>query len=240
MIQMKSSELYNFNWIEYRKQIEDCVSKKYFLDYIPINNESMEVDVFYVSKKYKILYIPISKNASTSLKNLIDFEPVYQIPKVQSQFDIEIPEKYKKEYKIMVVTRHPKERWISGFNQFLSGVGINLSSADAKEIILELKNNKFIFDGHTLPQFNFIDYCFQPSVIDFDIHLIKMDECFEQKISDFIGCNLVLMKKNLMENEYLKIKNYEICYKIFSDFCLRRQKFFNAYNQDYLLYNNSK
>lgn len=237
---MNSSDLYNFDWDEYRKKIDECISKKYFLDYNPINIQPVEFDAFYISKKYKILYIPISKNASTSLKNLIDFEPVYQLPKVQSQFDIEIPEEYKKEYKIMVITRHPKDRWISGFNQFLSEVGIYLDSRDSKDILLELKSNKFIFDGHTLPQFSFIDYCFQPSLDNFDINLIKMDDLFEKKLSDFIGCDIKLMKKNLMEKEYLKIKNYEFCYKIFTDFCLRQKKFLDVYSQDYLLYNCSK
>lgn len=237
---MNSSDFYNFDWKIYRKQVDECVSKKYFLDYNPIENEPIEFDAFYVSKKYKILYIPISKNASTSLKHLIDFEPVYQTPKVQSQFDIEMPEEYKKEYKIMVISRHPKDRWISGFNQFLSEVGIYFTSEDSKDILLELKSNKFIFDGHTLPQFSFIDYCFQPSKINFDIHLIKMDQNFDKKLSDFIGCDITVNKKNLMEREHLKLKNHEICYKIFTDFCLRQQKFLDVYSQDYLLYNCSK
>lgn len=237
---MNSSDFCTFDWIEYRKQIDDCVSKKYFLDYNSIDIEPEEFDAFYISKKYKILYIPISKNASTSLKTLIDFEPVYQIPKVQSQFDLEILDEYKQEYKILVITRHPKDRWISGFNQFLSDVGIYLASKESKDILLELKNNKFIFDGHTLPQFSFIDYCFQPSKINFDIHLIKMGENFDKRLSEFIGLDISLTKKNLMESEYLKVKNHEICYKIFNDYCLRQKKFIDIYNQDYLLYNSSK
>lgn len=237
---MNSSDLYNFDWIDYKNKIDECVSKKYFLDYNPKDVEPIEFDAFYVSKQYKILYIPISKNASTSLKNLIDFEPVCQMPKIQNQFDLEIPEEYKKEYKVLVVTRHPKDRWISGFNQFLSEIGVYLSSSESKDILLELKDRRFIFDGHTLPQFRFIDYCFQPSTINFDIHLIKMDEYFENKISDFIGCKVQVMKKNLMEKEDLKIKNHELCYKIFNNYCIRHQKFMDVYNQDYVLYNNSK
>ena len=139
----------------------------------------------------------------------------------------------------MVVTRHPKDRWISGFNQFLSDVGVYLSS-NPKDILLELKNNKFIFDGHTLPQFSFIDYCFQPSTVNFKINLIKMDYCFDQKLSEFIGVEVKTKKKNLMQREHLKFKNHEFCYKIFTDFCLRQQKFVDVYSQDYVLYNNSK
>lgn len=235
---MNSSDFDDFDWKEYKNKVDECVSKKYFLDYMP-NDDPLEFDAFYISKKYKILYIPISKNASTSLKNLIDFEPVYQTPKSQSQFDLEIEGKYKKEYKIMVVTRHPKDRWISGFNQFLSDVGVYLSS-NPKDILLELKNNKFIFDGHTLPQFSFIDYCFQPSTVNFKINLIKMDYCFDQKLSEFIGVEVKTKKKNLMQREHLKFKNHEFCYKIFTDFCLRQQKFVDVYSQDYVLYNNSK
>ena len=75
---------------------------------------------------------------------------------------------------------------------------------------------------------------------NFDIHFIKMDEYFNKKLSDFIGCDIFVSKKNLMEREYLKIKNHEICYKIFNDYCLRQKKFIDIYNQDYLLYNSSK
>ena len=237
---MNSSDYCNFYWVGYKKQVDACVSKKYFLDYNPVDIKEEEFDAFYVSERYKILYIPISKNASTSLKTLIDFEPVYQIPKVQSQFDLEILEEYKKKYKVLVVTRHPKDRWVSGFNQFLSDVGIYLASKESRDILLELKKNKFIFDGHTLPQFSFIDYCFQPSKINFKIHLIKMDQNFDKNLSDFIGCDVTVNKKNLMEREHLKIKNHEICYKIFNDYCLRQTKFIDVYNQDYILYNVSK
>lgn len=240
ILQMNSSDFSDFDWIEYRKQVDECVSKKYFLDYNPIDIEPEEFDAFYVSERYKILYIPISKNASTSLKTLIDFEPVYQTPKVQSQFDLVIPDEYKQHYRVLVVTRHPKDRYVSGFNQFLSDVGTYLASKESKDILFELKKNKFIFDGHTLPQFSFIDYCFQPSKINFDIHLIKMDQNFDNKLSDFIGCDVAVDKKNLMEIEYLKIKNHEICYKIFNDYCLRQQKFIDIYRQDYVLYENSK
>ena len=67
-----------------------------------------------------------------------------------------------------------------------------------------------------------------------------MDQNFDKKLSDFIGCDITVNKKNLMEREHLKLKNHEICYKIFTDFCLRQQKFLDVYSQDYLLYNCSK
>jgi hypothetical protein len=236
---MNSLDLLNFDWEKYKKDIDICVSKKYFLDYNPsVIDEGF--DAFYVSKKHKILYIPISKNASTSLKDSLDFEPVYQVPNRHREFDLQIPEEYKREYKILVIVRHPKERWISGFNQFLSDVGIYLSTSDAKDVLLELKNKKFIFDGHTLPQLRFIDYCFQPSDINFDINLIRMDHNFESKLVDFIGEDFKIKEKNLMEKEHLKIQNHEVCHKIFNDYCMRQQQFINAYKEDYNLYKNSK
>lgn len=237
---MISSNYQNFDWKKYRLQIDECVSKKYFLDYNPVEVESVEIDQFYISKKYKILYIPISKNASTSLMELIDFEPIYKSLKFENEFDLEIPEEYKNEYKIIVITRHPKDRWISGFNEILSEFGIHLLSKDAKSILVELKNKKFIFDGHTLPQFSFIDYCFKPSIKSFNINLLKIDENFDKKLSDFIGVDIKIKRKNLMDGEYLKIKNYEMICKIFNDYCLRQQKFIDVYYQDYVLYENSK
>lgn len=63
---------------------------------------------------------------------------------------------------------------------------------------------------------------------------------FDKKLSDFIGVDIKIKRKNLMDGEYLKIKNYEMICKIFNDYCLRQQKFIDVYYQDYVLYENSK
>lgn len=236
---MNPLTLKDFNWDEYNKLIDDVVSKKYFLDYNIEESIEEDLDAFYVSERYKILYIPISKNASTSLKNSIDFKPIYQTPKVSSKFDLELPEKYKKEYKILVITRHPKDRWISGFNEFLCDLNIDLSNHTSKDILLELKNKKFIFDGHTLPQLKYIDYCFELNSTDFEINLIKIDQDINKKLSEFIGEDIKIKSKNLMHKDELKVKNFEFCYKIFTDYCLKHQKFIDVYKQDYTLYQNS-
>lgn len=239
---MKISKFKDFDWDHYRTIVDGSVSKKYFLDYeLPENNTS-KIDAFYISKKYKILYIPISKNASTSFKASLDFFPYYIKPKSNTFFDLYIPEKYKLEYKIVALTRDPYSRWVSGLNEFISSFDISFSDKESMYPILnELKNKKFIFDGHTLPQFSFLDYCFQPSKIDFNINLYKIDDDnLDEKISSLIGQKIKLKKQNCFDQDALKIKNYFFCKKILDQYCLNNSTFLELYKQDLMIYNNSK
>lgn len=238
---MRISQFKNFQWDTYRSLVTNAVSKKFFLDYELTQDNVNEFDAFYISERYKLLYIPISKNASTSLKRSLDFCPVYQVPQLNSLFDLTIPLEYKIDYKLIVITRDPRDRWISGFNEFLSHHSIHLlDKGGRKEVISELKNKRYIFDGHTLPQFSFIDYCFQPSEIDFDIELIKMDGNIEEKISSIIGEKVNIEYHNHNIDDTLKIENYKYCEKILNEYCLKDLNFIKLYEQDLLLYNNSK
>lgn len=238
---MRISHYKNFNWDFYRDLVDKSVSKKYFLDYKLTEDNAKKFDAFYKSNNSKVIYIPISKNASTSVKKSLKFSPVYQVPKINCLFDLEIPEKYKFDYKIIVIIRNPNSRWISGFNEFLSDLNISLPNKLGRvEVMKELKNKKFIFDGHTLPQFSFIDYCFQPSDIDFDIELVKLDDNLDSKISNIIGDEVKITKNNTVIKDGLKLINYEYCKKILEDYCLKDPTFIELYKQDWDLYNHSK
>jgi len=234
------SEYKNFDWNSYRNLVDQSVSKKYFLDYSISKQTDIKFDAFYVSEMYKILYIPISKNASTSLKTSLDFKPVYQIPKINKKFDLELADKYKRKYKVFTLIRNPKDRWISGFNEFLSEYNYYLKSNNSKKVFIELKNKKFIFDGHTLPQFSFIDYCFSPFGLDFELNLINLDGDLDAKLSELCQDKVKIKYNNSMHNDQLKIDNYELCYKIFNDYCMNQKKFLELYKQDHVLYKNSK
>jgi len=236
---VKVSDYFDFDWKKYRNLVDKTVSKKYFLDYSIGENNNQPIDSFYVSEKYKLLYIPISKNASTSIKNSLDFKPIYQVPKIKNKFDLEIPEYYLKYYKIFVITRDPRSRWISGFNQILSELNFALKDKKAKEIILELKSKKFIFDGHTLPQLSFIDYCFSPSKFDFELHLIKLDKNIDEKLSELCQESVKIKHNNSMIKDQLKIFNYNFCCKIYDDYCLKQKEFIDLYEQDFSIYKNS-
>ena len=237
--EMRVSDYWNFDWESYRELVDSVVSKKYFLDYNLEVNSDIKFDAFYISERYQLLYIPISKNASTSLKNSLDFKPVYQTPKTGKKFDLEIPENYRKSYKIFTLIRHPKDRWISGFNEFLSEYGFYLKNNTSRKVIFELKNKKFVFDGHTLPQFSFIDYCFCPDGMNFELNLINLEGDINTKLSNLCQESVKINYKNSMTNDQLKIDNYELCYKIFNDYCLKQKKFLDLYKQDYILYKKS-
>ncbi len=234
-------KIFNLDWKKYNDTLYNSVSFNYFpkeqLDIDLIG----ETDVFYKSDVFKIVYVPIYKNASTSIKNSLNFEPVYIKPKKEKVFDIDIPEQYR-DYKFFTIIRDPKSRWISGINEFINiyqDLGVDFDGdikGSRKKFLLELKNNKFIFDGHTRPQLSSIDFCFK---YDIDLTLIKMDERLEEKISTFIKDPIKLRHDNPIEKYKFKLENYNFCYQILNRYCMKNTSFLDLYSLDFYLYNNS-
>lgn len=235
------NKILNLDWVKYNDTMYKSVSFNYFpkeqLDVDLIG----ETDVFYKSDELKIIYVPIYKNASTSIRNTLNFDPVYIKPSKQKTFDIDIPKQYR-DYKFFAVIRDPKSRWISGINEFINiyqDLGVDFDGdveGSRKKFLLELKNNKFIFDGHTRPQLSSMDFCFQ---YDIDLTIIKMDDNLEEKISKFIGSPIKLRHDNPIQKYKFKLENYNFCYQILHKYCMKNTSFLNLYEMDFYLYNNS-
>lgn len=234
-------KVYNLDWQKYNDLVYNSISFKYFPEEEFKIETITPVDILYELEEEKIIYIPISKNASTSITNSLNFRPITTFVPPNSKFYvdyIDIPEKYRNGYKFLVVTRDPKKRWISGINEFLN----ERSDFDEDDIrsydkfIVELKNNKFIFDCHTRPQFSWINFCFK---YDLDITFLRLDENLNEKISNVLGREVIINHYNPIEKYESKIKIYNFCYNILTKYCMKNKNFLDLHEMDFYLYNNS-
>jgi len=235
------NEIYNLDWKEYNNLVYNSISFKYF----PKDIESDKgVEVLYELEKEKVVYVLITKNASTSVINSLNFVPIsFIIKPFYSGIDsLDIPEKYRSGYKFVIITRDPKQRWISGINEFIYQYLYERSDFDGDEkefrntFLLELKDNKFIFDFHTVPQLSCINFCFK---YDLDITFLKLDNTLNDKISSIVKRQVYLSHENLTKEHNYKLKNYKFCYDALINYCIRNKNFLNLYKMDSYLYNSS-
>lgn len=239
------NEIHNLDWDEYNNLVYDSIS----FEYIPKQNLEIQPDQSFEVlelKEEKIIYIPIAKNASTSIINSLNFTPIkFSIPQnsrccIDLQH-LDIPEKYKNEYKFFTITREPRQRWRSGINEFLNSPHYKASfDGDEKEsrskFLTELESNKFIFDFHTVPQLPWTSFCFKNNL---DVTFFKLDENLSEKISSILKRDVTITHDNAMQHYTDKVKNYKFCYDLLTRYCMRNKKFLELYKMDSYLYNNS-
>jgi hypothetical protein len=240
-------KIYNLDWGRYNKLLYNSISFQYFPKEDLKTESEQVVEVLYELEGEKVIYIPISKNASTSVLNSLNFTPVNTCAKngstIYSGIDwLDIPQKYKNGYKFFIITRDPKERWISGINEFLNiyhheGVDFNGGKKGSySKFLTELKNNKFIFDCHTRPQVSWINFCFQ---YDFDMTFLKLDENLNDKISSFLKRPVTMTHDNPTKKYKYKLKNYKFCYDVLTEYCMKNKNFLDLHEMDFYLYDNS-
>jgi hypothetical protein len=235
-------DIYNLDWEKYNTSVFNSISYQYYpkeeLDLRP----GMMVEPLLELEEEKIIYVSIAKNASTSIINSLNFTPIKIPLQLDCPFLIDIPEKYRSGYKYFVVTRDPKERWISGINEFLNiyhhqGVDFDGDKKGSRnKFLMELKNNKFIFDGHTEPQVSRMRFCFK---YDLDITFLKLDENLNEKISDILKRKITITRDNTSEKFEFKLKNYKFCQDILNEYCMKNKHFLDLYEMDFYLYNHS-
>lgn len=236
--------LCDFDWERYNNLILNSISYEYF----PKEELELQPDrgfEFLELKDEKIIYIPISKNASTSIANSFNFTSVKIPLSGESRFsahNLDIPEKYKNGYKFFAITRDPRQRWVSGVNEFLNIYHYKEIDFDGDivgsrtKFLDELKYNKFIFDFHTIPQLSWIGFCFKNNL---DITLFKLDENLSEKVSQITKKEITISNDNTINKYKYKLKNYKFCYDILTRYCMRNEKFLDLYKMDSRLYNNS-
>ncbi len=235
-------EIYNLDWKKYNTSVFNSISHQYFPKEELNPSPGMLVGPLLELEGEKIIYAPIAKNASTSITNSLNFTPIKIPLQLDCPFLIDIPEKYRSGYKFFVVTRNPKERWISGINEFLTiydDQGVDFHG-DGKgyynKFLMELKNNKFIFDGHTEPQVSIMRFCFK---YDLDITFLKLDENLNEKISSILKRKVIINHDNISEKFEFKLENYKFCHDILTKYCMKNKNFLDLYEMDFYLYNHS-
>lgn len=230
----------NLDWEKYNKFVYDSISFEYFpKEDLEIKSENY-FEVLELEEE-KIIYIPIGKNASTSISNSLNFTPLqFSLPPrcIDLRY-LDIPEKYKSGYKFFTIIRDPKKRWISGINEFLyspSHEGVDFEEGHHDKFLMELKNNKFIFDFHTIPQLSWVSFCFKNNL---DITFLNLDEKLDAKISNVLQRSVTISNHNKMQDYACKVKTYDFCCDIFTRYCMENKNFLNLYKMDLYLYNNS-
>lgn len=264
----KFTELYGLDWGKYNSFAYNSTSLQYFPEEQLRVNSKKVVKFFNKLEEEKVIYLPIPKNASTSIMNSINFTPIKTYFKeISTSYErenkdsintffsyIDVPEKYRQEYKFVIVTRDPKERWISGINEILNiylapsvrrsllfpRYRRDLFNGDKElfrsKFLTELKNNKFIFDCHTKPQVSWINFCSQYNL---DITFLKLDEHLDEKMSTLLKRKVEITHDNPSKKFKFKLKNYRFCHDILTNYCMKNKNFLDLYKMDFYLYNSS-
>lgn len=195
----------------------------------------------YVSFEKKLVYLPISKCAFSSIGEYLstrsDFTPIdddIAIAEFHNKYVTETVENYN----FFTVIREPKSRWISGLNEFLIVHKGHMSKLKIY-IEKELKNNKFIFDLHTLPQIECLSYEINLTLIS-NIIFLKLDENLNQKISSLLGEDVKLNHSNAASSDPNKRNNLNFCREMFETYCEKNPKYYQTYEFDYRLFNLSE
>jgi hypothetical protein len=202
---------------------------------------SVGIHQHYVSIEKKLIYLKIDKCASSSIGEYFstrgDFIPIHE-----DSLSIGFPEydvEKIKNFNIFTVIRNPKSRWISGLNELISCV--HKGSINELEIYIEqeLTKNKFVFDGHTLPQIACLPSKMDSSFIS-NLILLRLDKNLNQKISSLLGEDVQLKHNNRTSTDPNKKNNLNFCKKMFKTYCEKNPKYYQTYEFDYRLFNLSQ
>lgn len=174
----------------------------------------------FLKRDNKTIFMHIDKCASSSVSialkksGLIDMSHRFRNINLSKNYFL------KNNYKFYSIIRNPKDRYISGLQEF-----IKIYNPPLEYIEYNLKNNKFIFDEHTSPQNCFLFLC------DDKCNYLKLDNNISKKISKVIGIDITLQKENVSIE---KIK--DLAKNIFKEYCDNNREFYNLYKEDYKIY----
>jgi len=164
---------------------------------------SYEKGFCWVSEKYKLIFLPIPKNASTSIRNIEEF-----------QFQVDNAFRYRTliesgEYKMFTVIREPLDRFVSGYIEICKrayGDSTQILKRDFYWIKDEKRRfHKFVeevegsfFDVHIRPQSYFLtDYENNFFNIDFALDFHSIQKSFNDLLNRYNLKMVELPKKNI-------------------------------------------
>jgi len=231
------------NYQENKSKTFDIVMNNIQKKELNKNESSGSASIYqnYVSFEKKLVYLLISKCASSSIGEYLstrkDFTPIGDDIAI-AQFHDKYPNERVENYNFFTVIRDPKSRWISGLNEFLM---VHKGHVSKLKIYIEkeLKNNKFIFDLHTLPQIDCLSYVIDLPLIS-NIIFLKLGENLNQKISSLLGEDIKLNYSNAASSDSNKRNNLNFCREMFETHCEKNPKYYQTYEFDYRLFNLSE
>ncbi len=163
----------------------------------------------YVSDKFKVIFVPIPKNASTSVRNISEFE--FRTDNIMA-YDEELSAGG--EYKVFTIIREPVQRFVSGYIEICkraSGDSPHILSKDFYWMKGIERFSKFMdeiectwFDAHLFPQSYFLsNYAGAPFLIDAYIEMEQLSTALPAVLSKygFSLSSLSIPKLNVHGNE---------------------------------------
>tara|TARA_Y100000004_G_scaffold195105_1_gene261338 strand:- start:11698 stop:12357 length:660 start_codon:yes stop_codon:yes gene_type:complete len=179
----------------------------------------------FLNKKSKLVFMHIDKCASTSVSNFClkndDFcDMSFRIKNIDKFNDYV----RKNNYFFLAIIRNPIDRYISGIQEF-----IKRYNPSNDYIEKNLKNNKFIFDEHTSPQYIFLSHC------KYNLKYVKLDKNLSNKLSNILGYDV-----NLGNCNYSSIHDKIYCNELYLKYLKDNKNFFDLYKKDFELFEASE
>jgi len=206
------------------------LDKFYASSFHKIHPDSKFYSEWCINNDLKVIFITINKCAGSALRNYLPSKNFIVIDnnKIDDDFIIN---KIINEYNFYSVIRNPNDRYVSGLNEFIDQI-----NGTKKEYIEDaLKNNKFVFDEHLLPQYSSLE-----KILNFNkkINLIKLDENLSRKISNIFNFDDYMPIVNSYKDK--KKSSLNFCNKMFENYCEKNINYHKLYEKDFNLYNLSK
>ena len=175
-----------------------------------------------VNFEKKICIITINKCAGSSIRNCL-FDYGFTVGLIDYHFLQNYLEMLDG-FKFYTFVRDPDKRYVSGLSEFLF---LYHKDYDEEYIERNLRNNKFIFDHHTIPQ--------SDNIIE-GTEIIKLDSNLSDNISKIVGKNVSIPKLNATTDKLNFEQQIDFCGRMFKKYCLNNPEYFNLYKKDFELY----
>lgn len=208
----------------------DKLSEYYSQSFYELHPDKKFRSEWCINYELKLIFITINKCAGSSLREYLYYKnfDIIDNNKINDDFIID---KIDNNFNFYSVIRNPKDRYISGLNQFMFNTETECEWDKKKFIEENIKNNKFIFDEHLLPQNESICKVFK---FNKKINFIRFDNNLSKKIS------YILKDKSIMpiinSSKEKKNCNLNFCIKLYNQYCEKNIKFYDLYKKDFELY----
>jgi len=155
-----------------------------------------DIGLHLVAPNKNYSFVPIPKNASTFFGNFLSTILNWE----EREYNIQIKT-------VIVFVRDPLERWYTGITEYF--LRQNKSFRFENTNILELFQNKLVFDEHTLPQVNFLDKLDTENIFFLKIDN-NIDDNFIHLLQHELGYsfNKKDLKTNDIEENYFNYRNF--------------------------------
>lgn len=181
----------------------------------------------FISVTEKLVYMHIDKCASTSISTALEERHFFDGKLFENKEKL-IEKIITDNYTFFAVIRDPYSRWVSGICEFITRFDVT-----EDYVISQVKENKYIFDEHTLPQHCFLDICYENKI---DIQYIRLDNKLEEKINGLLKTDKIVLNRLRESDPLLKLK----CQNIFEKYVkINLEEFDNLYKNDFVLYSKS-